>query len=70
VKQAVDALPERQRIVITLRDLEGLSADEVRTVLDVADGNQRVLLHRARVKVRAALDEYMGEVKDVVAPAA
>ena len=58
-REAIAELPERQRIVITLRDLEGLSSDEVRNVLDVTETNQRVLLHRARAKVRKALEEWI-----------
>lgn len=58
-RAAIAELPERQRIVITLRDLEGLSSDEVRNVLDVTETNQRVLLHRARAKVRKALEEWI-----------
>ena len=50
---------EVQRRVITLRDIEGLGADETRELLDLSDGNQRVLLHRARSKVRQALEEYL-----------
>jgi RNA polymerase sigma-70 factor, ECF subfamily len=57
---AIAALPPRQREVIVLRDVLGLSAEEVCTVLDVSDGNQRVLLHRARAKVRGALEHYFG----------
>jgi RNA polymerase sigma-70 factor (ECF subfamily) len=56
---AIDALPERQRQVITLRDVEGCSAQEVCNVLEVSETNQRVLLHRARTKVRQALDDYL-----------
>jgi RNA polymerase sigma-70 factor, ECF subfamily len=52
---AVDMLPADQRAVITLRDLVGLPAAEVCELLDVSDGNQRVLLHRARARVRTAL---------------
>jgi RNA polymerase sigma-70 factor, ECF subfamily len=52
---AVDDLAPAQRAVITLRDLVGLSADEVCSLLEIGDGNQRVLLHRARANVRAAL---------------
>ncbi|MBJ7329306.1 MAG: sigma-70 family RNA polymerase sigma factor [Solirubrobacteraceae bacterium] len=52
---AVDMLPDAQRAVITLRDLEGVPATEVAELLDITDANQRVLLHRARAKVRAAL---------------
>jgi RNA polymerase sigma-70 factor, ECF subfamily len=59
VREAIAELPERQRIVITLRDLEGLSSDEVRNVLDVTETNQRVLLHRARAKVRKALEDWI-----------
>ena len=53
--RAVDRLSPDQRAVITLRDLVGLSAGEVCELLDLTDGNQRVLLHRARSRVRAAL---------------
>jgi RNA polymerase sigma-70 factor (ECF subfamily) len=59
VREAIDELPERQKIVITLRDLEGLSSDEVRNVLDLTETNQRVLLHRARTKVRKALEDWI-----------
>jgi RNA polymerase sigma-70 factor (ECF subfamily) len=51
-------LPARQRIVITLRDLEGYTADEVCLILDISAANQRVLLHRARATVRAELEAY------------
>jgi RNA polymerase sigma-70 factor, ECF subfamily len=53
--QAVDALPPAQRAVITLRDLVGVSPQEVCELLELSDGNQRVLLHRARAHVRMAL---------------
>lgn len=56
---AVEALPARQRVVLTLRDLEGYSSAEVCGILDVTAANQRVLLHRARATVRAALAEYV-----------
>jgi RNA polymerase sigma-70 factor (ECF subfamily) len=59
VQEAVDDLPERQRIVITMRDLEGLDSEEVRKVLDLSATNQRVLLHRARARVRAALEDWI-----------
>jgi RNA polymerase sigma-70 factor, ECF subfamily len=52
-------LPPVQRRVITLRDIEGLDAVEVRDLLELTDGNQRVLLHRARSRVRQALEEYL-----------
>jgi len=54
---AVDELPPAQRAVITLRDIVGMPADEVCDVLDIGDGNQRVLLHRARTHVRLTLTE-------------
>jgi RNA polymerase sigma-70 factor (ECF subfamily) len=56
---AVEALSEEQRAVITLRDLVGCSAPEVCGLLDISDGNQRVLLHRARTRVRHALAPLM-----------
>jgi RNA polymerase sigma-70 factor, ECF subfamily len=59
VKAALDLLPERQRIVITLRDVLGHSSDEVCQMLDISTGNQRVLLHRARAAVRAHLADYL-----------
>jgi RNA polymerase sigma-70 factor, ECF subfamily len=59
VADAIEALPENQRAVITLRDVEGLSAEEACNVLGVSETNQRVLLHRARAKVRAALERYL-----------
>jgi len=59
LRAAIAALPERQQAVLTLRDVEGLDADEVAELLDVSPGNQRVLLHRARSRVRAALEEHL-----------
>jgi RNA polymerase sigma-70 factor (ECF subfamily) len=59
VLQAVDSLSRDQRAVITLRDLVGMSAAEVSDLLDITDVNQRVLLHRARARVRAALVPLM-----------
>lgn len=59
VDAAIAALPERQRAVITLRDVEGWEADEVCNALDITATNQRVLLHRARTAVRHALEAYM-----------
>jgi RNA polymerase sigma-70 factor (ECF subfamily) len=62
VDQAIGALPEGQREVITLRDLEGWTADETCELLAINAVNQRVLLHRARSRVRAALDAYVDQV--------
>jgi RNA polymerase sigma-70 factor, ECF subfamily len=47
--------------VIQLRDVEGWSSEDVRNVLEISETNQRVLLHRARSKVRAALEEYLDD---------
>jgi RNA polymerase sigma-70 factor (ECF subfamily) len=55
LEQAIRALPERQRAVLVLRDVDGWPADEVCTALEVSTGNQRVLLHRARAAVRSTL---------------
>ncbi len=59
VASAIAALPEAQRTVITLRDVEGWSSDQVRNALDLSETNQRVILHRARSKVRRALEAYL-----------
>jgi RNA polymerase sigma-70 factor (ECF subfamily) len=61
IARAIEALPASQRAVISLRDVEGWSSDEVRNALDLSETNQRVLLHRARSKVRRALEEYFSE---------
>jgi len=57
VYEAIEHLPENQRRVVTLRDVEGFGADEVCDLLGLSEGNQRVLLHRARTKLRQALAE-------------
>jgi RNA polymerase sigma-70 factor, ECF subfamily len=59
IRREIDRLPAGQRAVITLRDIEGLTAEEVCNALELTETNQRVLLHRARAKVRAALEEYL-----------
>ncbi len=59
IRGAIRALPARQQQVIVLRDMEGWEADEVCDLLGVSEGNQRVLLHRARSKVRAELECYL-----------
>jgi RNA polymerase sigma-70 factor (ECF subfamily) len=59
IEMAIDQLPEAQREVILLRDVDGWEPMEVSDVLGITDGNQRVLLHRARSKVRAALETYL-----------
>jgi RNA polymerase sigma-70 factor (ECF subfamily) len=59
VQQAIDTLPLNQRLVITLRDVEGFPSAEVCNALAISETNQRVLLHRARSKVRAQLEQYL-----------
>lgn len=60
IAKTLETLPERQRTVITLRDVEGYTSDEVCALLGISPGNQRILLHRARATVRGRLEEYHG----------
>ena len=59
LEREIEKLPPAQAVVITMRDVEGLDAEEVCNALEISETNQRVLLHRARSKVRRALEEYM-----------
>jgi RNA polymerase sigma-70 factor, ECF subfamily len=59
IQAEIDKLPPAQAVVITMRDIEGFSSEEVRNALDISESNQRVLLHRARTKVRRALEDYL-----------
>jgi RNA polymerase sigma-70 factor (ECF subfamily) len=59
IAAAIEALPANQRAVIMLRDVEGWDSGEVCNALDITEVNQRVLLHRARAKVRNALEDYL-----------
>jgi RNA polymerase sigma-70 factor (ECF subfamily) len=61
IDAAIAKLPPQQAQVIQLRDIEGWSSEDVRNVLELSETNQRVLLHRARSKVRAALEEYLDD---------
>jgi RNA polymerase sigma-70 factor, ECF subfamily len=61
IQDAIDALPPLQREVITLRDVEGCTAEEACHILSVTETHQRVLLHRARSRVRGALERYFEE---------
>jgi RNA polymerase sigma-70 factor (ECF subfamily) len=58
VATALAELPERQRVVLTLRDVQGYDADEVGSIPEITPGYQRVLLHRARAHVRARIEAY------------
>ena len=59
IQREIERLPPLQAAVITMRDVEGFSAEEVCNSLDISETNQRVLLHRARSRVRRALEEYL-----------
>jgi RNA polymerase sigma-70 factor (ECF subfamily) len=59
VRRALEGLPERQRTVVELRDVDGLSAEEVCTVLGLSGANQRVLLHRGRARIRQAIEDVL-----------
>lgn len=61
LRPLIDDLPDMQRQVVTLRDVEGLSAQEVCDVLGLTEGNQRVLLHRGRARLRGMLELEMGK---------
>lgn len=58
IRSAIEALAPTQRTVITLRDIEGWTAADVCNALEITETNQRVLLHRARARVRAAIERY------------
>jgi RNA polymerase sigma-70 factor (ECF subfamily) len=60
VHKLLPSLPEQQRTVVMLRDVEGLGAGDVMSLLGVSDGNQRVLLHRGRAKLRELLSAEVG----------
>jgi RNA polymerase sigma-70 factor, ECF subfamily len=58
-RRGLDTLPERQRMVVTLRDMLGFDSSEVCEMLDISIANQRVLLHRGRAAVRQVLEDYL-----------
>lgn len=60
IEREIAKLPPTQAVVIRMRDVEGFDSEAVCNALDISETNQRVLLHRARSKVRRALEEYMG----------
>jgi RNA polymerase sigma-70 factor (ECF subfamily) len=59
LKAALAQLPDRQRMIVGLRDIQGYSAEEVCDLLGLSPENQRVLLHRGRARLRAVLEEYL-----------
>ncbi len=65
LKSALEGLPARQRQVVLLRDIEGLTSEEVCAVLAISAGNQRILLHRGRAHLRGALETEMDKKKQV-----
>jgi RNA polymerase sigma-70 factor (ECF subfamily) len=58
IRSALDELPSRQRQVVILRDVEGLGSEEVSSMLAITEGNQRVLLHRGRSRLRQVLESH------------
>jgi RNA polymerase sigma-70 factor, ECF subfamily len=65
IAAAIAKLPAAQRTVIALRDVEGWSSEEVCEALEISAGNQRILLHRARSRVRNAIEDYYGAVEEI-----
>lgn len=65
-RAAIAELPPMQRLVILMRDLEGFGSEETCNALEISETNQRVLLHRARAKVRQALEKHFGEADEAV----
>ncbi len=59
IRAAISSLPPRQRMVVALRDVDGLEAEEVCGLLEISEANQRVLLHRGRAQIRNALEEHL-----------
>jgi RNA polymerase sigma-70 factor (ECF subfamily) len=65
IAAAIAELPKAQRTVIALRDVEGWSSEEVCEALEISAGNQRILLHRARSRIRTAIEDYYGAVEEI-----
>jgi RNA polymerase sigma-70 factor, ECF subfamily len=63
IRELMDELPARQREVVILRDVEEMSSEEVCSVLAISDGNQRVLLHRGRSRLRQLFEDEFGGVR-------
>ena len=60
LQKALAALPANQRTVVTLRDIVGMDSGDACNILEISEANQRVLLHRARSKLRTALEQFVG----------
>lgn len=65
VASVIETLPPVQRVVVTLRDIEGWASSDVARQLEITPGNERVLLHRARTRIRAVLEEYVRVANDL-----
>jgi RNA polymerase sigma-70 factor (ECF subfamily) len=63
IRSSLEHLPQSQRQVVTLRDVEGLNTKEVCQLLEISEGNQRVLLHRGRSRLRQDLETKFGRVQ-------
>jgi RNA polymerase sigma-70 factor, ECF subfamily len=61
IQRAIVELPDNQRAIITLRDVEDVAPDEICNILEISETNQRVLLHRARSKIRSALEQHLSK---------
>ena len=59
LKDALELLPPQQRLVVTMRDVEGFDSKDVCNLLEISETNQRVLLHRGRSKLRRLLDGHL-----------
>ncbi len=59
LEQAIEALPAKLRQILVMRDVEGLTSEEACNIFGISETNQRVLLHRARSRVRKALEKYL-----------
>ena len=70
VRQVIEKLPAGQKAVIILRDMEGVSAEEACALLSISPENQRVLLHRARNRIRSAIDGLIGGKREAIMPPA
>jgi RNA polymerase sigma-70 factor, ECF subfamily len=68
LRSALEALPRAQRVVVALRDVHGWPAADVCAALDLTEANQRVLLHRGRSRLRAALERYFGDAPTLPSP--